>query len=428
MFKRVLAPRSTRGLTLAGAAALFCLTTVTTVLAQPAAIHERIGQGDSRIDYDSTSYRSDSKSLASLTGEAFDLIALFESTPLGLPPLLDAQHLDPGIVSLGRRLFFDRRLSFNGTLSCAMCHIPEQGFTQHELSTPVGIEGRFVKRNAPALYNVVYRQRLFHDGRENSLVRQIWGPLLARNEMGNPSVGSVLNRLAETGEYAADFVAAFDTDINMLTLGQALAEYQRALLSADSPFDRWYYGGESAAVEATVKRGFTLFMDNDCVSCHQLDDNGALFADGGFHDTGVGYIDAVLRKQKARKREPHRLQVAPGVFIDVDTDVVPPRPSDLGRYEATGISADRWKYSTPSLRNVAITAPYMHNGAFVSLAAVIEFYAMGGEPHEGQDERIRARDFSAQDKADLVAFLEALTGSNVDALAADARIAPIGDF
>ena len=89
-----------------------------------------------------------------------------------------------------------------------MCHIPEQGFTQHELSTPVGIEGRFVKRNAPALYNVVYRQRLFHDGRENSLARQIWGPLLARNEMGNPSVGSVLNRLEETGEYAADFVAA----------------------------------------------------------------------------------------------------------------------------------------------------------------------------------------------------------------------------
>ncbi len=423
MFKRVLALRSTRGPTLAVAAALFCLTTVTTVLAQPASIHERIGQGDSRINYDSAGYRSDSKSLASLTGEAFDLIALFESAPLGLPPLIDAQRLNPAIVSLGRRLFFDRRLSFNGTLSCAMCHIPEQGFTQHELSTPVGIEGRFVKRNAPALYNVVYRQTLFHDGRENSLTRQIWGPLLARNEMGNPSVGSVLNRLEETGEYAADFAAVFDADINMLTLGQAFAGYQRALLSADSPFDRWYYGGESGAVEATVKRGFTLFMDNDCVSCHQLDDNGALFADGDFHDTGVGYFDALLRK-----REPHRLQVAPGVFIDIDTDLVPPRPSDLGRYEATGISADRWKYSTPSLRNVAITAPYMHNGAFGSLAAVIEFYARGGEPHEGQDERIRPRDFSEQDKADLVAFLEALTGSNVDALAADARTAPIGDF
>ena len=408
---------------MAVAAALFCLTAVMKVLAQPAPIHERIGQGDSRINYDSTSYQSDSKSLTSLTGEAFDLVALFESAPLGLPPLIDAQLLNPAIVSLGRRLFFDRRLSFNGTLSCAMCHIPEQGFTQHELSTPVGIEGRFVKRNTPALYNVVYRQTLFHDGRENSLTRQIWGPLLARNEMGNPSVGSVLNRLEETGEYAADFAAVFDTDINMLTLGQAFAGYQRALLSADSPFDRWYYGGESGAVEATVKRGFTLFMDNDCVSCHQLDDNGALFADGDFHDTGVGYFDALLRK-----REPHRLQVAPGVFIDIDTDLVPPRPSDLGRYEATGISADRWKYSTPSLRNVAITAPYMHNGAFGSLTAVIEFYAAGGEPHAGQDERIRPRDFSEQDKADLVAFLEALTGSNVDALAADARTAPIGDF
>ncbi|MCZ6619257.1 MAG: c-type cytochrome [Gammaproteobacteria bacterium] len=405
------------------AAGFSSLAAAVMVLGQPAATFERIGQGDTRIHYDSTGYKSDSKSLATLRGEAVDLMGLFDSPPLGLPPMADTQNITAPIVALGRRLFFDRRLSFNGTLSCAMCHIPEQGFTQHELSTPVGIEGRFVKRNAPALYNVAYRQTLFHDGREDSLTRQIWGPLLAPNEMGNPSMGSVLNRLEQTGEYTDDFIAAFDTDINVLVLGQAIAGYQRALLSANSPFDRWYYGGESTAVNATVKRGFTVFMNNDCVSCHQLDDNGALFQDGEFHDTGVGYFDSLVRT-----REPQRLQVAPGVFINVDTDVLPPRLSDLGRYEATGISADRWKYSTPSLRNVAITAPYMHNGAFGSLSAVIEFYAEGGVPHEGQDERIRPRDLSGRDKADLVEFLQSLTGSNVDALAADARTTPIGDY
>ncbi|MCZ6644266.1 MAG: c-type cytochrome [Gammaproteobacteria bacterium] len=424
MFRHVIAESTRASRRAFGvAAALLYVVQASSVLAQEASTHQRIGQGDSRIDYESVGYRTDSKSLASLEGEASNLITLLESPPLGLPETVGVQHLTPAIVSLGRRLFFDRRLSFNGTLSCAMCHIPEQGFSQYELSTPVGIEGRFVKRNAPALYNVVYRRTLFHDGREDSLVRQIWGPLLARNEMGNPSMGSVLNRLKKTGEYTVDFAQAFDAGINVLTLGQAIAGYQQVLLSADSPFDRWYYGGDSGAVGTTVKRGFTLFMNNDCVSCHQIDDDGALFADGDFHDTGIGYFDSVVRQ-----REPHRLQIAPGVIIDVETDVMPPRPSDLGRYEATGLSEDRWKYSTPSLRNVAITAPYMHNGSFGSLALVIEFYAKGGEPHEGQDERIRPRGLSEQDKADLVAFLEALTGSNVDALAADARTAPIGDF
>ena len=111
------------------------LTAAAMVLGQPAATFERIGQGDTRIHYDSTGYKSDSKSLALLTGEAADLMGLFDSPPLGLPPMADTQNITAPIVALGRRLFFDRRLSFNGTLSCAMCHIPEQGFTQHELST-----------------------------------------------------------------------------------------------------------------------------------------------------------------------------------------------------------------------------------------------------------------------------------------------------
>ena len=109
------------------------------------------------------------------------------------------------MVDLGRKLFFDRRLSFNATLSCGMCHVPEQGFTQNELATPVGFGGLSVKRNAPALYNVAYRTRLFHDGREGELELQIWSPLLASNEMANPSIGSVLERIAQMPEYANAF-------------------------------------------------------------------------------------------------------------------------------------------------------------------------------------------------------------------------------
>ena len=128
--------------------------------------------------------------------------------PLGLPALPDPQPTRAA-VDLGRKLFFDRRLSFNGTLSCGMCHVPEQGFTQNELATPVGFGGLSVKRNAPALYNVAYRPRLFHDGREGELELQIWSPLLAANEMANPSIGSVLERIAPMPEYANAFVDAF---------------------------------------------------------------------------------------------------------------------------------------------------------------------------------------------------------------------------
>ena len=141
--------------------------------------------------------------------------------PLGLPALSDPQPT-PAVVDLGRKLFFDRRLSFNATLSCGMCHVPEQGFTQNELATPVGFGGLSVKRNAPALYNVAYRTRLFHDGREGELELQIWSPLLASNEMANPSIGSVLERIAQMPEYADAFTDAFGEPPNVGTVGRAL--------------------------------------------------------------------------------------------------------------------------------------------------------------------------------------------------------------
>ncbi|MBP8926857.1 MAG: hypothetical protein KBG75_13435, partial [Pseudomonadales bacterium] len=316
----------------------------------------------------------------------------------------------------------DRRLSANGTLSCAMCHIPEQGFAQNELATPVGFEGRMVRRNAPSLYNVAYRAQLFHDGRETALEEQIWFPLLAGNEMGNRSEQQVISRIEAISAYEPLFRVAFGAAITRQTLGRALASYQRALLSADSPFDRWFFGGEPDALGADAIRGFEVFNSSACNDCHLVQKDAALFSDGLYHDTGIAWREArdgdVIR----------RLQLAPGVVIDVDTDVLRPRPSDLGRMEVTADAGDRWRYRTPSLRNIALTAPYMHNGSLPDLRAVVEYYLGGGTPHAGQDARIRPLQLSAGEIDDLLAFLDTLRGSNVTALAADARSAGIGDY
>src|SRR5262249_4921737 len=173
---------------------------------------------------------------------------------LGLPPFtVPADNpITPEKVELGRKLFLDRRLSPNGTMSCAMCHLPEQGFTSNELATPVGIEGRTVRRNAPTLLNVAFQRHLFHDGRAVSLEAQIWEPLLAANEMGNRSVGDVLDRIRALADYGGLFEKIFDGQgVSAGRLGQALAAYERTLVAGNSRFDRWRYGRDSSALTPT---------------------------------------------------------------------------------------------------------------------------------------------------------------------------------
>ena len=155
------------------------------------------GPGDVRDGYERPDYRTNSASLQSRSGTEADLLAVVESPPFGLPPIpVPADNpITAEKVRLGRKLFFDRRLSANNTVSCAMCHIAEQGFSQNELRLPVGIEGKSVRRNAPTIYNTAYVDRLFHDGREVSLENQVWAPLLADNEMGNVSIGVVIERI-----------------------------------------------------------------------------------------------------------------------------------------------------------------------------------------------------------------------------------------
>ncbi|MCU7851429.1 MAG: SCO family protein [Candidatus Thiodiazotropha sp. (ex Monitilora ramsayi)] len=387
--------------------------------------------GDDKRGYEQSTYKTNSLALELRQGKAADLISNAMNPPLGLPsiPVPENNPLSREKIELGRKLFFDRRLSLNDTFSCAMCHVPEQGFTSNELAMAVGIEGRSVRRNSPTIYNTAYAQLLFHDGREENLEQQVWGPLLARNEMANPSVGYVLSKIRQIGDYQGMFEAAFDgRSVSMETLGMALASYQRTLVSADSAFDRWYFSGKTDSISEAAHRGFKLFTGKaGCSSCHTLGEKSALFTDNRLHNTGVGYLESM-----GIFPEKQTVQIAPGITIDVDRSVIErvgeKPPNDVGRYEVTQNPHDRWKYKTPSLRNVALTAPYMHNGSLSTLSEVVDFYDAGGVPNELQDPLVRPLNLSKIEKADLVSFLMSLTGSNVDALVADAFAAPIGDI
>lgn len=374
--------------------------------------------GDYKQGYAGANYTTRSKSLLNRQGKPADLMNVVNNPPLGLPPVPVPENnsITLAKVQLGRKLFYDRRLSHNNTISCAMCHVPEQGFTVNEMETPVGIEGRSVRRNAPTIYNTAYEVRLFHDGRETSLEQQVWGPLLAANEMGNPSVGYVIERVRKLSDYKGLFEDAFNgKGPGMETIGMALASYERTLVSANSAFDRWYFGKQENALTAAAKSGFRLFDGKaGCSRCHRIDTEYALFTDNGMHNTGVAYQAA------------YASPVAPEEPVPTAV-TMPGEHHDLGRYEITQDPADRWKYKTPSLRNVALTQPYMHDGSIGSLREVVEFYSGGGITNKNLDPLIQSLSLADDEIDDLVAFLVSLTGDNIDILVADAFAAPVGD-
>lgn len=330
-------------------------------------------------------------------------------TPLGLPPLEAHQRPVTKQVELGRKLFFDRRLAFNNTNSCAMCHIESQGLTSHQSATAIGMEGRSLSRNAPALYNVAYQALLFHDGRESDLAQQAWAPLLSPLEMANPSIGHVVDKVRSLDDYQGMFEAAFDgRAASMQTIGNALASYQRTLLSGNSRFDRWYYGKDSIALATDEKAGFEIFMGKArCATCHTVGETSALFTDQKFYVTGIGYRNAVGGGARVS-----RVELAPGQFIEMKHEDMKsfsaPRVNDIGRFAITLNSEDRWAYKTPSLRNVELTYPYMHDGSLSTLEDVVEFYDRGGIAHDGE-RVLEPLGLTEQEKADLVAFLKALT-------------------
>ena len=388
--------------------------------------------GDMRDGYESSDYVSQTRSLMERVGVAADLYKIATVPQLGIPPLqhLPDNPLSHAAIELGRRLFFDRRLSINDTMSCAMCHVPEMGFANNEHQTSVGVEGRSVRRNAPTILNVAYKTMLFHDGRESTLENQVWIPLLARNEMANPSIGYVIQKINNIKDYDGLFEKAFGRSASMETIGMALAQYQRTLISANSRFDRWHYGDEKALLNEEEQLGFEVFTGKGlCSACHLIGEEYALFTDNLLHNTGLGY-DIAMSKEPPT----HRVQLAPGVFVDVKSELInsvsqnrQTMRNDLGHYEVTEDPDDLWKYLTPTLRNIELSAPYMHNGQLATLEEVIDFYDKGGIQNPRLSPLIKALALNQQEKQALVAFLKTLTGANVAELTRDAFAAPVGD-
>ena len=390
------------------------------------------GPGDRKHGYDQETYVTNSISVTARVGKQADLLQFVSQTPLGLPKMewSNGNSITEEKVSLGRRLFFDRRLSLNDTFSCAICHIPEQGYANNELATAIGFEGRSVKRNSPTIYNVGYYDIFFHDGREDSLEQQVWSPLLASNEMANPSIGYVINKIKGIKEYEGLFEAAFGgKGPTMETVGEALASYQRTLNSGNSRFDLWYYGKQEDELTTDEKAGFALFVGKaKCSACHLVNEEYALFTDQLLHNTGHGYNVSMGVKPKHT-----RVQLAPGVFVNVDNEVIDsvrqtPKQNDVGLYTITQNPFDRWKFRTPILRNVALTAPYMHDGAFTNLRQVVEFYNQGGVPNELLSPLITPLNLTEKEIDQLISFMHALTGDNIQILVADGFAAPIGDI
>ena len=312
---------------------------------------------------------------------------------------LEENPLTRAKIELGRQLYFDPRLSKDSTVSCASCHDPSMGYTAHT-KTGIGIDGQAGGRNSPVAYNRILSGKQFWDGRVDSLEAQAVGPIANPIEMGFTHEG-VVKRLASMPVYAKQFEKVFG-DVTIDAVGMAIAAFERVIVTAPSPYDyneQWrpyqdyeaedfeddpelaeLYAAAKAGVEAhpmseSAKRGREIFFTEkgNCTACHV----GANLADEKYHNIGVG--------------------------MDKDQP-------DVGRFAVTKDEADMGAFKTPTIRNVALTAPYMHDGSVATLEEVVEWYDKGGHPSKYLSEKIRPLKLSEQDQADLVEFMKACTG------------------
>ena len=314
-------------------------------------------------------------------------------------------------VELGRKLYFDARLSTDGTIACASCHDPRTGFADPRgEATSAGVGGASGTRNAPTVLNAAFAVSQFWDGRAETLEEQAVQPLFNPIEHGFPDPEAVVGRLRGLADYPALFAEAFGSDeVTLERVGQAIASFERTLLSLDAPIDRFLAGDQSAISEA-AGRGWELFNGKArCNTCHGHIDVLPLFTDDLFHNIGVGVeridFEAVARKAAAR--------VAAGTSVD-ELALSDAEASELGRFLVTREPKDMGGFKTPQLRNVALTAPYMHDGSEATLQDVIAFYDRGGNDNPYLDGGMRPLNLTEQESADLVELLETFTSSDLE--------------
>jgi cytochrome c peroxidase len=344
--------------------------------------------------------------------------AVMAGSPLGLPevPTPEDNPQTAEKIVLGARLFNDIRFSSTGDVSCATCHAAATAFTDSPLRVSEGIEKLTGTRNAPTVVNAAFNKTQFWDGRSPDLEDQALHPFVNPVEMGLPNHDPILQIVREDKAYAKAFKDVFGAKADAITMDEvtkAIAAFERTEIAGNSPFDRWYFGSESDAIGEQAVRGFAVFLGNGrCVSCHAIEQDFALFTDHQFHNVGVG-INEIQEKVPELARA---FQVAKNEGMDVDVAVLTDADtSHLGRFAVDDQLSSMGAFKTPTLRNIAVTTPYMHDGSLNTLREVVEHYNNGGVTKEGDPINpflgggIRPLDLTEQDIDDLVAFMETLT-------------------
>ena len=276
-------------------------------------------------------------------------------------------------VELGRVLFFDKRLSKDNTIACASCHLSKFAFTDGQ-RVSTGIRGQKGGRSAPVSFNRVFSKAQFWDGRAATLEDQSVGPFINPIEHGFANHGEMIAKMKKIPGYRKLFKEVFGEEITIDGVGKAIASFQRTVLSGNSPADRFDQGGDEKAISPEAQKGLALFREKArCTKCH----SGFNFTDEKFHNLGIGW----------------------------DTNTV-----DLGRYMVTKNPADIGAFKAPTLREIARSAPYMHDGRFKTLEEVVNFYNQGGVKNPHQDELVLPLELTDEEKRDLVAFLRTLSG------------------
>jgi cytochrome c peroxidase len=338
--------------------------------------------------------------------------------PLGLPPV--PQSVDnpqtPKKIALGDKLFHDARFSTTGKVSCATCHAAEKAFTDSPLRVSEGINKLTGTRNAPTVVNAVYFRTMFWDGRSPDLEDQSLHPFVNPVEMGLPDHQPILDIVRSDPEYTKAFQEVFGKTgdaITMTEVTRAIAAFERTQVSGGSPFDQYYFAGDRSALTAAQERGFDLFVNKGrCVSCHRVEQTQALFTDNRFHNVGVGINDIQKDVPKLAGEFIHAKATLAQVDVKVLTDK---RTSELGRFAVTRGFDDLGSFKTPTLRNIAVTPPYMHDGSLATLRDVVVHYNNGGVTVENDPVNaflsggIRPLNLTEDEISDLVAFMEALT-------------------
>ncbi len=342
---------------------------------------------------------------------------------LGLPPvpIPEDNPQTEAKIALGDKLYNETRFSTDGEVGCFTCHEPKKAFTDSPLKVSEGIEKKTGTRNAPTVVNSAYFTTQFWDGRSPDLEDQALHPFINPVEHGLVDHEPILEIVRADPDYVAAFQEVFGKagdEITMTEVTQAIAAFERTIVAGNSPFDRYFYGGENDAMNEQQKRGFDLFVNQGrCVSCHVIEQTQALFIDNRFHNIGVGINtiqdDVPELASKFLKADMTLTEVDVAVLTDA-------RTSELGRFAISHDMDDLGSFKTPTLRNVALTAPYMHDGSIETLEDVMVHYMNGGVTEAGDPVNdflsggIRPLNIEVEDIEDLVAFMEALTSPEIE--------------